>query len=280
MPSAERHSWGQDGYRLSQKDVEAYLDDLASRNATENTVANYRRSLSMFSEWLPEDRLVNEARVNDYQKNLLAKYTPRTVNMKLTAVNGLLRYLGLRQYQSTANVKVDPIEIRPELTRNEYLRMLSAAKQNEDKRLYLLIKLFATTGITVQEVDNVTVEAVQEGKVVTYPGRVRHEVRIPPCVQEELLDYIHELGYRSGPIFLTRDGHPLERTTIATMIKRLSRYSGLPAEKCTARCLRQLYTETQENIKANVAVMLQMTYDRLLEQEQITYGWKDIPRRS
>lgn len=182
MPSAERHSWDQDGYRLSQKDVEAYLDDLASRNATENTVANYRRSLSMFSEWLPEDRLVNEARVNDYQKNLLAKYTPRTVNMKLTAVNGLLRYLGLRQYQSTANIKVDPIEIRPELTRNEYLRMLSAAKQNEDKRLYLLIKLFATTGITVQEVDNVTVEAVQEGKVVTYPGRVRHEVRIPPCV--------------------------------------------------------------------------------------------------
>ena len=49
---------------------------MASRNATENTVANYRRSLSMFSEWLPEDRLVNEARVNDYQKNLLAKYTP------------------------------------------------------------------------------------------------------------------------------------------------------------------------------------------------------------
>ena len=66
------------------------------RHATplKNTVANYRRSLSMFSEWLPEDRLVNEARVNDYQKNLLAKYTPRTVNMKLTAVNGLLRYLG------------------------------------------------------------------------------------------------------------------------------------------------------------------------------------------
>ena len=199
MPSAGERSWNQDGYRLSQKDVEAYLDDLASRNATENTVANYRRSLSMFSEWLPEDRLVNEARVNDYQKNLLAKYTPRTVNMKLTAVNGLLRYLGLRQYQSTTNIKVDPIEIRPELTRNEYLRMLSAAKQNEDKRLYLLIKLFATTGITVQEVDNVTVEAVQEGKVVTYPGRVRHEVRIPPCVQEELLEYIHELGYRSGP---------------------------------------------------------------------------------
>ena len=138
MPSAERHSWGQDGYRLSQKDVEAYLDDLASRNATENTVANYRRSLSMFSEWLPEDRLVNESRVNDYQKNLLAKYTPRTVNMKLTAVNGLLRYLGLRQYQSTANIKVDPIEIRPELTRNEYLRMLSAAKQNEDKRLVFI----------------------------------------------------------------------------------------------------------------------------------------------
>ena len=58
--------------------------------------------------------------------------------MKMTAINGILGFLDLREYQSTVKASVDDTAIQPELSRNEYLRMLSAAKAIGDERLYLI----------------------------------------------------------------------------------------------------------------------------------------------
>ena len=70
------------------------------------------------------------------------------------------------------------------------------------------------------------------------------------------------------------------RTTVSNMVPRIARYAKVDEEKCTPRCLQKLYTETWDTIKSNVNVMLQMTYDKLLEQEQLKYGWQDIPLRA
>ena len=70
----------------------------------------------------------------------------------------------------------------------------------------MLIKVFATIGIQVQELPHLTVEAVRNGKVVTYPNRVRQVLRISPYVREELLQYIEKEGIATGPVFLTRAG--------------------------------------------------------------------------
>ena len=194
----------------------------------------------------------------------------------MAPINGLLEYLDVRALQVTTALAPTPGEIKPELSRSEYLRLLSAAKLKQNERLYLLIKLFATTGIAVQEVPSITVEAVQSGKVVTFPNRIRKELRIPLCVQQELLEYCRENGIVSGSIFLTRSGSPISRTAISTMIQQLSKDSRVDRNKCNPRCLQKLYDDTQDNIQANVAVMLQMTYDNLLEKEQTLYGWKDV----
>ena len=250
-------------YVLTRSDIDLYLQDVASRGCKQGTLENYRRSLLNFFDWLP-----------------VGKYTSRTVNMKMTAINGILGFLDLREYQSTVKASVDDTAIQPELSRNEYLRMLSAAKAIGDERLYLIIKLFGTTGIAVQEFDKVTVEAVRSGTIVTFPNRNRLALRIPACVQSELLEYAKEKGVKSGPIFLTREGRPLGRTTLSNMVPHIARYAKVEENKCTPRCLQKLYAETWDTIKSNVNVMLQMTYDKLLEQEQVIYGWQDVQLRA
>ena len=59
------------------------------------------------------------------------------------------------------------------------------------------------------------------------------------------------------------------------MIQKLAGAARVSEEKCNPRCLRKLYLTTQDTLKQNVAVLLQMTYDRMLEQEQDTYGWDE-----
>lgn len=266
-------------YVLTRSDIDLYLQDVASRGCKQGTLENYRRSLLNFFDWLPEGKRVSREKVYEYQEYLIGKYTSRTVNMKMTAINGILGFLDLREYQSTVKASVDDTAIQPELSRNEYLRMLSAAKAIGDERLYLIIKLFGTTGIAVQEFDKVTVEAVRSGTIVTFPNRNRLALRIPACVQSELLEYAKEKGVKSGPIFLTREGRPLGRTTLSNMVPHIARYAKVEENKCTPRCLQKLYAETWDTIKSNVNVMLQMTYDKLLEQEQVIYGWQDVQLR-
>lgn len=267
-------------YVLTRSDIDLYLQDVASRGCKQGTLENYRRSLLNFFDWLPEGKQVSREKVYEYQEYLIGKYTSRTVNMKMTAINGILGFLDLREYQSTVKASVDDTAIQPELSQNEYLRMLSAAKAIGDERLYLIIKLFGTTGIAVQEFDKVTVEAVRSGTIVTFPNRNRLALRIPACVQSELLEYAKEKGVKSGPIFLTREGRPLGRTTLSNMVPHIARYAKVEENKCTPRCLQKLYAETWDTIKSNVNVMLQMTYDKLLEQEQVIYGWQDVQLRA
>lgn len=267
-------------YVLARSDIDLYLQDVASRGCKQGTLENYRRSLLNFFDWLPEGKRVSREKVYEYQEYLIGKYTSRTVNMKMTSINGILGFLDLREYQSTVKASVDDTAIQPELSRNEYLRMLSAAKAIGDERLYLIIKLFGTTGIAVQEFDKVTVEAVRSGTIVTFPNRNRLALRIPACVQSELLEYAKEKGVKSGPIFLTREGRPLGRTTLSNMVPHIARYAKVEENKCTPRCLQKLYAETWDTIKSNVNVMLQMTYDKLLEQEQVIYGWQDVQLRA
>ena len=267
-------------YVLTRSDIDLYLQDVASRGCKQGTLENYRRSLLNFFDWLSEGKQVSREKVYEYQEYLIGKYTSRTVNMKMTAINGILGFLDLREYQSTVKASVDDTAIQPELSRNEYLRMLSAAKAIGDERLYLIIKLFGTTGIAVQEFDKVTVEAVRSGTIVTFPNRNRLALRIPACVQSELLEYAKEKGVKSGPIFLTREGRPLGRTTLSNMVPHIARYAKVEENKCTPRCLQKLYAETWDTIKSNVNVVLQMTYDKLLEQEQVIYGWQDVQLRA
>ena len=267
-------------YVLTRSDIDLYLQDVASRGCKQGTLENYRRSLLNFFDWLPEGKRVSREKVYEYQEYLIGKYTSRTVNMKMTSINGILGFLDLREFQSTVKASVDDTAIQPELSRNEYLRMLSAAKAIGDERLYLIIKLFGTTGIAVQEFDKVTVEAVRSGTIVTFPNRNRLALRIPACVQSELLEYAKEKGIKSGPIFLTREGRPLGRTTLSNMVPHIARYAKVEESKCTPRCLQKLYAETWDTIKSNVNVMLLMTYDKLLEQEQVIYGWQDVQLRA
>ena len=50
-------------------------------------------------------------------------------------------------------------EANRELTKEEYMRLLSTAQKNHDERLCLLIKTICATGIRISELPYITVES-------------------------------------------------------------------------------------------------------------------------
>ena len=284
MPQTRQHIQGErpmhqhrrteTGVPLTQESIEQFLDACQSRGRVEGTLQWYRRGLNRLYQALPEDKFIRQGALEQWREELMEmEYTPGTVNMFLSIANSYLDFVGHREYQLASQLKLKS-SLQPELTREEYVQLLRTAKALDKERLYLLIKLFASTGLSVQELPNVTVEAVQKGEIVHFPHKVEQRVRIPECLRKELSGYIRRNGYTSGPIFQNKDGGPLNRTYVSIAIRRRCVEARIPEEKGNPRCLKRLYQNTRSDIENNVAMLVEQALDRVLEQEQSAIGWE------
>ena len=270
----QRHSQTTDaGVRLTREGIERFMTVCQAEGRVEGTLKWYRRGLNRLYDDLPEDKTIRHGTLERWREKLVKEgYAPSTINSYLSVNNAYLDFVGHREYQLANQLKLET-ELQPELTRTEYLRLLQTARTLGRERVYLLVKLFGTTGLTVQELEKVTVEAVKEGKLTVSPSRSKQVLRIPEGLQKELLDYTRRSGYLSGPIFVTKEGTPMSRTYVSTIIRQLCIEAKVPDEKGNPRCLKRLYQSTRAGIEDNIALLVEQAHNRLLEKEQLEIGW-------
>lgn len=259
---------------VTWEEVCRYLDSLAARGRRRETIQVYRPKLEAFYHFLPEDKRVAADTLELWRAALLREgYSPGTANTHVSAANGLLAYLGRRDLQLIGQLDTEE-EIQPELSRTEYLRLLATARNLGRERTYLMVKVFALTGIRVSELNRVTVRAVEEGRVLTAcDGRAQY-VLIPACLRKELTVYLRRVGITEGPVFVTRSGRPMRRTQVSGEIRTLCRDARVDGDKSNPRCLRRLYQVTQERIRDSVQILAEQAHERMLEEEQLTVGWE------
>ena len=95
-----------------------------------------------------------------------------------------------------------------ELSKEEYQRLLTAAK--EKPRLKLLLQTICSTGIRVSEIRYFTVEAVKTGEIHVSCKNKNRIVIIPTKLKRILLKYAKSNHIKNGIIFRTKTGKPLE----------------------------------------------------------------------
>ena len=140
-----------------------FLENLREHGRTKDTISVYRRNLSKLRKSLPEDSNLTPAFLSNWQSELLDQgYSPGTVNSCTATVNSLLEFAGRRDLQA-GQLPLNEGTLLPELTRNEYLRLLQTAKLLGKRQTYLLVLMFGTMDLPLHALARVTVEAVREG---------------------------------------------------------------------------------------------------------------------
>ena len=266
----------QSGALLTPEQIEGYLAGLAAKGRVPDTIENYRRGMRRLYRDLPEgDKVIRPGTLRRWRETLLKEgYSATAVNQFIVAVNGYLDYVHARELQVTDKLKV-PKGVQPELTRKEYLRLLSTARALGKERVYLLVKVFGNTDLPVHELEHLTVEVVQAGRLCIEYNYSHELVRLPDTICQDLLDYARRNNIQSGPIFLTRNGTPMGRSNVTISIQHLCVAAGVPTEKGNPRCLRKLYQTTREGIERGISLLVDQAQDRLLEEEQLTVGWEN-----
>ena len=257
----ERSQTSEKPLAMSRESVDFFLSSLESQGKTKLTVETYRRCTERLFAFLPDDKSIGADTLRQWRDAILAEGAAvGTANLHVAAANSYLEFAGRRELQ--LKLKLIPPENSPEtpaLTWAEYLRLLETARTLEDKRPYLFVKLFCNTGIRIRELPNVTVEAVTAGEMMTGFRKSLKRLLFPSALRAELLDYASVAGIRSGPLFVRRNGNPLNHSEILPMIVKLFKKAGVPRNKATSKTLRQFYRTTRERIHAEIAAQVEGT---------------------
>ncbi|MBR1495806.1 MAG: hypothetical protein IJ601_12265, partial [Acidaminococcaceae bacterium] len=204
-----------DGIYVNPSRIEAFLGDLQKKVKRMETVKLYTRSLNELYQRLPDNHVLTRNLLMDWREEMLAGgMAPGTANGRISAANSFVEYCGRRDLQLIGQLPQRQT-ISQELTRTEYQRLLSTARILNDQKAYFAIKIFGDTGLRVQDLPKVTVEAVQAGQIVFQPrrsGGKKEILRFPNCLRQELLDYARRTDRISGPLLAQKNGKPLARS--------------------------------------------------------------------
>lgn len=252
--------------------IDVYLQSEGCAGWNTDTRSSYRRILYELQQYLA-GRLPDEEILNRWQQELYRNgYRTQSINIRLSAANNYFRWCG-RYDLVMHHHRADSAPV-PELTRAEYLRMLRAARKRGWHQLYLLVKLFAITGVPVQCLDRITPAVVQAGHARLPCRGSSFTLHLPDVLQRELLHYIQTNHLTTGPVFVNRSGRPVGRSSICRKLQALCREAGVPQEKGNPRCLRNLCQATKDALYTNMENQLQQVYNLLLQAEQESAGWE------
>ena len=233
--------------------IEEYRKYLISEEKSELTVKKYVHDIAEFKLWLGSHEL-NKETVLTYKSYLCEQYSPASVNAALSSLNSFFNYMEWYDLR-VKNLKIQRkifASADKELTKAEYDRLLEAAKLKKNERLYLLMQTICSTGIRVSEVRYVTVEAVSRGMAeINCKGKHR-QVFLPKQLCELLKKYTKEQKIKSGPVFVTKNGNPLDRSNIWSDMKKLCKSANVSEKKVFPHNLRHLFARTYYSIQKDI----------------------------
>ena len=258
-------------YMITADLISAYGCYLKQEERTPATLEKYLRDVRAFALWLDGKAVTKEA-VTDWKERLLVeRRAPSTVNAALSALNGLFRFLGWEGCRARF-VKVQRRLFRDparELTRPDYDRLITTARELGKERLALVMETICATGVRVSELRYLTVEAVQRGRAeISLKGKIR-TILIPTKLRRKLLKYAKKNKTASGEIFLTGNGKSLSRRQIWAEMKRLCVRAGVEPSKVFPHNLRHLFATAYYRAYRDIAKLADVLGHSSIETTRI-----------
>ena len=239
--------------KITDKSIQKFREYLINEEKSKATIEKYIRDIIAFAAWLDSNSLC-KAKVLEYKEYLIQNYAPASVNSVISSLNSFFDFIG----QCALKTKTLKIQRQiftrndRELTKEEYDRLLRAAKNKGNRKLYLLMQTICACGIRVSELRYITISAIKIGMAeINLKGKMR-VIIIPDDLCKILKTYAKEQKISSGSIFVSKNGNPLDRSNIWKLMKALCDSADVPKNKVFPHNLRHLFARTYYSLEKDI----------------------------
>ena len=198
---------------------------LVQANMARNTVAAYMYAVR---EYYKRHKELNKRNLLVYKTYLIDTYKPKTVNLRIQAINKYLEYMG-KQKLRLKSVKVQQRSyLENVITNADYQFLKKKLKMEDNLTWYFVVRFLAATGARVSELIQLKVEHIYLGyyDIYTKGGKIRR-IYIPKLLKQEAIVWLEGQKRSSGYIFLNRFGERITTRGISQQLKNYANKYGM-----------------------------------------------------
>ena len=193
---------------------------LTNHNLSKSTVQSYTYTIEHFFSLFDEMTKLN---LLEYKNFLLDNYKPKTVNLRIQALNKYLEYAN-KQDLKLSFVRFQQSNFLDRVISNaDYDFFKNKLKQTGNLKWYFVVRFLGATGARVSELVQFKVEDLNLGYIDIYSkgGKIRR-IYIPKALAKEAKAWVKSLNRTSGFLFTNEKGNQITTRGIAHQLKKLA----------------------------------------------------------
>ena len=200
--------------------IEEFERHLEGTNLSDNTKASYLFAVRQYNDQYGE---ITQKKLRLYKVWLIENYKPKTVNLRLRAINCYLESIGKDKLKLPFVRVQQKTFLENVISEAEYEYFKNCLKRDNEMFWYFVIRFLAATGARVSELIQIKVEHIKLGHLDLYSkgGKLRR-IYIPKNLKEEALSWLEEKRQDSGFIFLNKYGERITTRGISGQLKKLA----------------------------------------------------------
>ena len=200
--------------------IDEFERHLGGTNLSENTKASYLFAVRQYNDQYGE---VTQKNLRSYKVWLIENYKPKTVNLRLRAINCYLESIRKEKWKLPFVRVQQKAFLENVISEADYEYFKNCLKRDNEMFWYFVIRFLAATGARVSELIQIKVEHIKLGHLDLYSkgGKLRR-IYIPKALQDEALSWLAEKQQESGFIFLNKYGERITTRGISGQLKKLA----------------------------------------------------------
>jgi len=240
---------------------------LLKRNLSVNTITSYLWTVDYFQSHYDGISMEN---LLAYKGYLLERFKPKTVNLRIQAINKYLEFLDKDKLQLKF-VKIQQKSFLENVISNaDYTFLRNSLRKDGNKQWYFVVWYLAATGARVSELVQIKAEHAEIGyfDLYTKGGKLRR-LYIPKKLRIETVEWLEEENRISGYLFLNRFGKRITPRGIAQQLKNYAVKYGLDTKVVYPHSFRHRYAKNFLEKYNDIALLADLMGHESIETTRI-----------
>ena len=248
-------------------ELDKFEEFLSQGNMAKNTISAYLYAVKEFGSRHKE---LNKRNLLVYKTYLIETYKPKTVNLRIQALNKYLVFVGKTKLR-LKSVKVQQRSYLENVISNEDYKFLKTQlKADGYMEWYFVVWYLAATGARVSELIQIKIEHIEIGyfDLYTKGGKLRR-LYIPKKLRTETLEWLGENNRSSGYLFLNRYGDRITTRGISQQLKNYADKYGLDKKVVYPHSFRHRYAKNFLEKYNDIALLADLMGHESIETTRI-----------
>jgi len=224
----------------NMEQTEEFEVHLKKSGLSENTIHSYLFTVKYFND----NYEMSIETLLEYKGYLMEKFKPKTVNLRIQALNCYLKFVGKTELCLKALKLQQKNFLEDVISYADYLFLKRKLKNVENYKWHFIVWYLGATGARVSELIKLKAEHLHVGYFDIYSkgGKIRR-LYIPRKLRNESLKWLEAEQQKTGYLFLNRYGKQITARGIAQQLKFYAGKYGLNKKVVYPHSFRHMYAK-------------------------------------